>query len=118
MRTLLLVAALTLVASFALAADVVGTYTGHGANPGGAGGYDCDVVVAKNGDVYSVQWYFGGNLGYDGVGIMKNGLFCVGFASPQGYGVVVYTANADGSLDGVWTMPGATDLGTETLKRK
>jgi opacity protein-like surface antigen len=119
MKALLLVSvvfALTL--ANAASADVAGTYTGGGTNPGGAGSYDCDVVITKTGDVYSVQWYFGGALGYDGAGIMKNGLFCVGFASQDGYGVVVYEIGTDGSLSGVWTMAGADELGTETLKKK
>lgn len=119
MRHLLFVTAVVAL-SFATAAlaDVAGTYTGGGTNPGGAGSYDCDVVITKTGEVYSVQWYFGGALGYDGVGVMKNGLFCVGFANPEGYGVVVYDVKADGSLEGVWTGPGAEELGTETLTKK
>jgi hypothetical protein len=114
---LLFMAAIALPFAIAASADVAGTYTGGGTNPGGAGSYDCDVVITKTGEAYSVQWYFGGALGYDGVGIMKNGLFCVGFANPDGYGVVVYDVKADGSLEGVWTGPGAEDLGTETLTK-
>jgi len=118
MRVLLALLPLVVCASLALAADVAGTYAGSGANPGGGGAYDCDVTIAKNGDVYDVQWYIGGGLAYEGVGIMKNGLLCVGFASGNSYGVVVYEQKADGTLEGVWTGPGASDLGTETLKRK
>ncbi len=118
MNKLVLVTALLTFASFAFAADVAGNYTGSGANPGGGGAYDCDVTIARNGDVYDVQWYIGGGLAYEGVGIVKNGLLCVGFASSGGYGVVVYEQKADGTLEGVWTGPGASDLGTETLKRK
>jgi hypothetical protein len=118
-KTLLLVSVAFAFALVSVAsADVAGTYTGGGTNPGCAGSYDCDVVVTKTGDVYSVQWYFGGSLGYDGAGIMKNGLFCVGFASQDGYGVVVYEVAADGSLIGVWTMAGSDELGTETLTKK
>ncbi len=95
-------------------ADVAGTYTGSGTNPDGSK-YDTEVVITKTGQSYSVQWYFDGNLGYAGVGIMKNGLFCVGYASPDGYGVVVYEVMDDGSLEGIWTGPGAQTLGSETL---
>jgi len=119
MKYLLFVATVIALSSATAAfGDVAGTYTGSGSNPGGAGTYDCEVVIAKTGGVYSVQWYFGGALGYDGVGILKSGLFCVGFASPDGYGVVVYDVKTDGSLDGVWTMVGSEELGTETLKKK
>lgn len=98
--------------------DVVGKYSGGGSNPGGGGNYNCDVVIAKNGENYLVQWYINGALAYDGVGIMKNGLLCVGYASGGGYGVVVYEVAADGTLNGVWTTPGFTALGSETLKKK
>jgi hypothetical protein len=111
-----LVSALSL--STEVFADVAGTYTGGGTNPGGTDSYDCDVVITKTGEVYNVQWYFGGALGYEGVGITKNGLLCVGFANPEGYGVVVYDVKADGSLEGVWTGPGTEELGTETLTKK
>ncbi len=114
---ILAVACLAVVAAAAFA-DVAGEYTGQGSNPGGAGSYDCDVTVAKSGDVYNVQWFFKGKLGYEGVGFMKNGLFCVGYASSGGYGVVVYEVKSDGTLDGVWTGAGATALGAEVLKKK
>ncbi len=117
MKVLLMCAAMLLFAGAALG-DVVGNYKAHGANPGGGQAYDCDVTITKAGDVYTVQWFFNGELGYDGVGIMKNGLFCVGYAASGGYGVVVYEVKADGSLAGVWTTPGFQDTGTETLTRK
>ncbi len=99
------------------AAAVVGSYTGAGTNPGG-GTYSCDVTVAKRGNVYRVMWYFDGKLGYEGTGILKGNTFVVGFANPQGYGVVAYTIGRDGSLDGTWTGAGGTKVGTEKLKRK
>ncbi|MCP4228935.1 MAG: hypothetical protein GY771_02145 [bacterium] len=95
-------------------ADVAGSYTGSGTNQNGSK-YDTEVVIAKVGQTYSVQWYFDGNLGYEGVGIMKNGLLCVGYANPEGYGVVVYEVKDDGSLEGIWTGPGAEKLGSEKL---
>ena len=109
---------LTVVLAAAAFADVVGEYGGEGANPGGGGSYICDVRITKTGDVYGVQWFFDGVLGYEGVGIMKNGLFCVGYAASGGYGVVVYEVAADGTLEGIWTTPGFDDLGKETLRKK
>jgi len=94
-----------------------GKYTGSGTNPDG-GSYTCDVTVSRAGRAYAVAWYFDGQLGYEGTGIVKGNTFVVGFASPQGYGVVAYTIGRDGSLDGTWTAPGATKLGTEKLKRR
>jgi hypothetical protein len=97
--------------------NVEGKYTGSGTNPDG-GSYECDVTVSRAGRAYAVAWYFDGQLGYEGTGIVKRNTFVVGFASSQGYGVVAYTIGRDGSLDGTWTAPGATKLGTEKLKRQ
>jgi len=98
-------------------AALAGTYAGAGTNPDG-GTYACDVTVAKRGSVYRVMWYFDGKPGYEGTGILKGNTFVVGYAGPQGYGVVAYTVKADGALDGTWTGKGATRVGTEKLKRK
>jgi hypothetical protein len=98
-------------------AAVAGNYAGAGTNPDG-GTYACDVTVAERGNVYRVMWYFDGELGYEGTGILKGNTFVVGYAGPQGYGVVAYTVKADGSLDGTWTGRGATNTGTEKLTRK
>lgn len=98
-------------------AGVEGKYTGSGTNPDG-GSYECDVTVSRKGDAYAVTWYFDGRLGYEGSGIMKGNTFVVGFAGPQGYGVVAYAVKADGSLDGTWAGKGSSKLGTEKLTRE
>jgi hypothetical protein len=94
-----------------------GKYAGSGTNPEG-GSYTCEVNVRRDNRVYLVEWYFDGQLGYEGVGVVKGNNFVVGFAGPQAYGVVAYTIGRDGSLDGTWTAPGSTKLGTEKLKRR
>jgi len=98
-------------------ANVEGKYAGAGTNPEG-GTYSCDVAVTGRGSVYSVMWYFDGQPGYEGTGIVKGNTFVVGYAGPQGYGVVAYTVKADGTLDGTWTAAGATRVGTEKLEKK
>jgi hypothetical protein len=94
-----------------------GKYAGAGTNPEG-GTYACDVAVERRGAVYRVRWYFDGELGYEGTGILKGNTFVVGYAGPQGYGVVAYTVKTDGTLDGTWTAAGARRTGTEKLNRK
>ena len=98
--------------------DITGTYEGSGENPGGAGGYDCTVEISKTGEGYMVVWFFDGQPGYEGSGILKDNTLVVGFANPNGYGIVAYTVNPDGSLDGTWAGAGGTTMGTEMLKRK
>lgn len=101
----------------ATVAALEGHYAGAGTNPDGSS-YKCDVEIKKNGQAYPVTWYFDGKLGYEGTGILKGNTFVVGFINPQGYGVVAYTVNADGSLDGTWTGKGATKAGSEKLTKK
>ena len=98
-------------------AALEGRYAGAGTNPDGST-YKCEVEIKKNGQVYPVSWYFDGKLGYEGTGVMKNGTLVVGYANDAGYGVVAYTVNADGTLDGTWTGKGATKAGSEKLTRK
>jgi hypothetical protein len=98
-------------------AGIEGTYEGSGNNPDGTP-YECEVEIAKKGDGYQVVWYFDGQAGYEGAGILKGNTFAVGFANPAGYGVVAYTVSADGSLDGTWTGAGGASTGTEKLEKK
>jgi len=99
------------------APPIEGSYVGSGTNPDGTS-YNCDVEISKYGDGYKVVWYFDGRPGYEGVGILKDNAFIVGFAGPEGYGVIVYTIGAGGALDGIWTAKGDTATGTETLRKK
>ena len=99
------------------AAGVEGEYTGYGTTPHG-GSYQCDVTVTRTGDAYGVMWYFDGKPAYEGAGILKGNTLVVGYAAPQGYGVVVYEVKADGSLEGTWAAKGSSTVGTESLKKK
>lgn len=100
------------------AGDIIGTYEGSGENPGGAGSYDCTVEISRAGEGYVVVWLFDGQPGYEGSGILMDSTLVVGFANPNGYGIVAYTVNPDGSLDGTWAGMGDTKTGTEMLRRK
>jgi hypothetical protein len=99
------------------AGAVEGDYAGFGTNPEG-GSYECEVTVTRSGKVYRVMWYFDGKLGYEGTGILKGDTFVVGYAGPQGYGVVAYAVRADGSLEGTWAGKGSSKLGTEKLTKE
>jgi len=98
-------------------AAVGGRYAGGGTNPDGST-YKCEVEVKPAGKVYQVMWYLDGNPAYEGMGILKGNTFTVGFANNAGYGVVAYTVNSDGSLDGVWAGKGANKAGSEKLSKK
>lgn len=109
-----------LVISLAFAAtaadDVAGVYTAFGVDPHTRQTYGCKVEIIKTGDVYKIRWYFEG-YDYGGVGVIKNGLLCVGYAADVGYGVAIYKIEPDGLLDGVFGLPGFKEKGTERLHK-
>ncbi|NIT36830.1 MAG: hypothetical protein GTN49_10090 [candidate division Zixibacteria bacterium] len=94
--------------------DVAGDYTAFGTDPHTKHPYSCKVEIKKTGDVYKIRWYFEG-YDYGGVGVIKNGLLCVGYAADVGYGVAIYKIEGDGRLDGVFGLPGFKEKGTEKL---
>ena len=97
--------------------DVAGEYVGFGKLPYSGEMYACNVEIIKTGGVYKLRWYFEEGYDYGGVGVIKNGLLCVGYAADIGYGVAIYRIEADGLLDGVFGLPGFKQKGTEKLHR-
>jgi hypothetical protein len=105
---------ISLVALAATAADdIAGHYTCFGRRPYNHQLYGCTVEIEKSGDVYKIEWKYEGGYGYSGVGIIKNGYLCVGHESPINYGVAVYKIQADGTLDGIFGLPGYKETGSE-----
>lgn len=96
------------------AGGFAGNYTITSAkNPDGTS-YTGNVSVSGHGDYDVLSWTItsgGGN--YSGVGIEMDGLLGVGWGKNKP-GVVVYKVDG-GTLNGKWTMTGATGLGTEVL---
>lgn len=98
-------------------ANIVGKYNIVGTNPNGAP-YKGALEVISHGDVYQFRWSAGNQS--DGVGVMNGNVVAVAFASGangKGCGVVDYTINGDGSLDGKWGYWGTDESGTETATR-
>ena len=118
MRKLLLCFVATALALAATAADdITGDYTGFSKEPYSGALYNCDLNVTRAGEVYKIFWDYG-EYGFDGVGVIKEGRLCVGYASQLGYGVAVYDIKADGVLDGAIGLPGYKEIGTERFHKK
>ncbi len=102
----------------ALGAGIEGVYDCKGSNPGGAGQYAGTVSIAKNGDVYNVNWNIGAQV-YIGVGLLDGDLLSVGYSdtSKSWFGIVTYKVKGD-KLVGRWSMHGGAKTGTETLSRR
>ena len=74
--------------------------------------YTGTVRIASIGKVYELQWKTSaGN--YLGLGLADGNRLCTGWGG-KNFGVVLYKINADGTLSGRWTIPGANEAeGTE-----
>ena len=97
--------------------NIAGKYNVTGTNPNGSA-YKGTLEVIPHGDVFQFRWSAGNQS--DGVGVVNGDVVAVAFASGangKGCGVVDYTINGDGSLDGKWGYWGTDESGTETATR-
>ncbi len=99
----------------AWAADPVGRYVVHGANPGG-GEYSGTATVEKTGDTYKVVWKVGGQT-YVGTGIGDHGFIAISYKSGNETGLALYGEDGDG-WKGVWTYQKGVTLGLENWTRQ
>ncbi|NIT36829.1 MAG: hypothetical protein GTN49_10085 [candidate division Zixibacteria bacterium] len=97
--------------------EVKGTYAGGGTDADG-NAYACEVEVIPAREVYWVKRRVGDGAPYDGVAIRRDDTFVVGFWDGYRYGVVAYTINPDGSLDGISAREDRTKTGAEKLEKK
>ena len=86
--------------------DFSGKYLAEGSNNGGRN-YKAMVEISREGDVYQVLWVLGPREAYMGVGLIEGDALCVGWATGQVPGLVVYKPGTDGKLVGRWTAPGS-----------
>ena len=86
--------------------DYSGKYLAEGSNNDGRN-YKAMVEVSREGDVYTVLWVLGPREAYIGVGLTEGDALCIGWATGQVPGLVVYKPGADGKLVGRWTAPGS-----------
>ena len=106
------------VAEPATIVNVEGTYVGSGTDPLGSS-YTCEVDVTPFGAVFDVIWRVEGRTPYAGLGILSDYTFVVGYRDDREvYGVVAYTIQPDGSLEGISADQDSTKTGTETLREK
>lgn len=89
-------------------------YRVAGTNPGSDAVYTGTLTMAEADNATVVHWSVGGS-DYDGIGLMVDGVLGVAYGAPT-CSVAVYRMDGR-TLDGVWTTPGASDIGTETARR-
>jgi hypothetical protein len=96
--------------------DLAGMYACEGTNPNGSP-YSALVEIVKVDKTYLVKWIQPNGTEVLGVGIQKGTVLSVSYfgSAPA---IVVYSVEADGRLDGQWTMGGADgEVFAETLTK-
>jgi hypothetical protein len=88
--------------AFAFRIDVTGDYNCEGRNAGG-GVYRGAVSIVRKGDVYLVDWRIGQSDNYKGIGLLNGNILSVSYYGGI-IGVVVYTAEQNGTLNGRWAV--------------
>jgi hypothetical protein len=63
---------------------------------------------------FNIIWRIGNQL-VEGTGMASGRTVAVAYGLAQRPGMAIYTLNPDGSLDGEWTIIGATQVATERL---
>jgi hypothetical protein len=76
--------------------------------------YKGALTVTHTRDVYQMEWSVG-KL-YRGAGILTGNILSVGWGGVV-CGVAAFQVQDDGSLDGIWSIAGETNLGTERAAR-
>jgi hypothetical protein len=96
-----------------------GTYDLVGANPDGST-YHGQVVIAPQGDNYSVVWYMDNGQTQVGVGVHRywDSVLSVAFAdlSKNFWGVASYKVDVWGDIEGAWCSSTANVQGADKLR--
>jgi hypothetical protein len=113
MRRLVLAFAFLLVALPAMA-QRDGIYEVTGTNLDGTAYTGVAQIRAAGINSFHIIWRIQNQL-VEGVGIASGRNVAVAYGLAQRPGMGIYTLNADGSLDGEWTIVGAPSIGRERL---
>ena len=88
-------------------------YRVAGTNPGSSGVYSGTLEMTAGDHGTQVHWTVGGSA-YDGLGLMVNGVLGIAYGA-ETCSVAVYGKDGN-TLDGTWTTPGASGIGTEVAR--
>ena len=107
----LALAGLTSVAS---AQGIGGEYTVAGTNHDGSSYAGEATITLVSETTCEISWSTGGTTS-EGICSRNGDAFAAAYVLQDSVGLVIYKVNADGSLDGLWTIQGKDGTGTEKL---
>lgn len=91
-----------------------GTYNVEGTNLDGSAYKGTATISLTSETTCSIQWKTGPSTS-NGICMLYGDSFAAGYVLGKDVGLVVYTVNDDGSLEGAWTVSGRNGSGTENL---
>jgi hypothetical protein len=109
-------------ASVCLAASVAaasaqslgGAYRVSGKNFDGSSYSGTAEIVLTSNTTCRINWVTGGTTS-TGICMRNGSTFAAGYRLGNSIGLVIYQLNADGTLDGLWTIADKSGVGSETL---
>jgi hypothetical protein len=87
------------------APSVAGKYDCAGEDTDGTA-YTATVTIKKKGDAYAVEWELADGQKFVGVGVLTGRTLAVSWVNQRMIGVMAYTVEKDGSLNGTWSALG------------
>ena len=106
--------ALSGLAGTAYAQDIGGSYTVAGTNHNGTA-YEGTAEITLTSDTTCEIVWTTGDTESRGICSRNNDAFAAAYVLQDAVGLVIYKVNADGSMDGLWTIQDAPGTGTEKL---
>lgn len=91
-----------------------GTYNVEGTNLDGSAYKGTANISLTSETTCAIEWKTGSTTS-NGICMLYGDSFAAGYVLGKAVGLVVYTVNDDGSLEGAWTISGKDGSGTENL---
>jgi hypothetical protein len=110
-------AGLLLAGSFTVAAaqDIAGTYTVTGKNPDGSDYSGVATIGGTAGGNCGITWTIGDGQTSQAFCMRQDDVLGAAYVIGESIGLVVYRLNAEGGLDGTWSIAGQEGVGEEHL---
>lgn len=81
-----------------------------------SGTFSGALTIVPQGSTYHMAWETN-RLSFTGTGILRGDTLAAVYGARDLCGLVLYEIQTDGTLDGVWTVHGTTETGTEQARR-
>lgn len=101
--------------TMAAAGDIAGTYNVTGKNPDGSEYTGVATISGTAGGVCGITWTIGDGQASQAFCMRQDEVVGAAYKLGDKIGLVVYRINAEGGLDGTWSIAGQEGVGEEHL---